>query len=567
MNVTRNGPTFAYSCVIDAGPRFAYQAWHLAHSLIRHCGALPSDIHVQCTPSVPREVREIFAAHGFATHELKPFGDGRYCNKLAQIENLRTSRFDVAALLDTDTIAVSDLRPWLQTDVVVGKIVDRENPPLATLERVAELAQIEPGAIVPTDNGTGRTFTANCNGGMYSIPRSHCALLSNTWRQWATWLLANIEPLSTAGKTANVDQVSFWLAVQSAKLPFSLAPSNANYFIHAVEDHHYHDVRSPIALLHYHNTTLDDAGMITAPLQASKAHEAIDIANHQFGIDTHPSLRKAYLQSHGRDASEPARRSQHRTMNVQTNFGEMCAFVDDLITEQLINYRAHTRTELAFLLAVLDPGDTVFDLGAHIGTFTLPLASRIGQGGRLLAVEAAFETFELLQKNIGRLEASNVVALNCLIAPSTGAYAARTLNKNSGATFFLPAIYPDAASPLVGTSIDQLCADFFIPRVVKIDLEGFEAHAFQDAARLWPSKPIIYAEISRSHIERTGQSVETLDQLFRAQGYRFFRNVGDRNAAHDNFIVAELESLDAGGPFFDLLAIHCQDERISRIAP
>jgi hypothetical protein len=44
--------------------------------------------------------------------------------------------------------------------------------------------------------------------------------------------------------------------------------------------------------------------------------------------------------------------------------------------------------------------------------------------------------------------------------------------------------------------------------------------------------------------------------------YRLFRNVGERNANHDNFVVAELTSLQEGGEFFDVLAIHRDDHRL-----
>ena len=63
---------------------------------------------------------------------------------------------------------------------------------------------------------------------------------------------------------------------------------------------------------------------------------------------------------------------------VDTIFGRIRAFPGDLITEQLVSFGAHTRPELAFLLNMVDEGDGVFDLGAHIGTFALPIARKVG---------------------------------------------------------------------------------------------------------------------------------------------------------------------------------------------
>jgi hypothetical protein len=61
------------------------------------------------------------------------------------------------------------------------------------------------------------------------------------------------------------------------------------------------------------------------------------------------------------------------TIAVDTTFGRIETFVDDLITNQLLQFGAHTRPELALLLSIIEPGDFVFDVGAHIGTFSAPV--------------------------------------------------------------------------------------------------------------------------------------------------------------------------------------------------
>jgi hypothetical protein len=110
--MTTQGRTI-FSFVMDHDPRFAYEAWHLARSLIEHCGGDPSSIHVQCLPEVNARRRSLFGEFGCHVHEIARFGDGRYCNKLNQLENLRELDFDRVVLLDTDMVATSDLRPFL----------------------------------------------------------------------------------------------------------------------------------------------------------------------------------------------------------------------------------------------------------------------------------------------------------------------------------------------------------------------------------------------------------------------------------------------------------------------
>lgn len=272
--MTTQGRTI-FSFVMDHDPRFAYEAWHLARSLIAHCGGDPSSIHVQCLPEVNARRWRLFGEFGCHIHEITRFGDGRYCNKLNQLENLRELDFDRVILLDTDMIATSDLRPFLGGVAIQAKIVDRASPPLAALGAIAAAAGLSKlPRIREVDASGDLTFEAHCSGGFYSIPKELCAKLSEGWRRWALWLLANMDPLWRAGRENHVDQISFWLAVQQGDLPFKAAPSNVNYYIHFDGAHGYFDDAQPIALLHYHSSSLNVLGLLEPQAHLDAAAQA-----------------------------------------------------------------------------------------------------------------------------------------------------------------------------------------------------------------------------------------------------------------------------------------------------
>ena len=63
----------AYSFIVDADPLFAYQGWHLAHSLIEHSEATPRDIYVQFTPEVGAQTVQIFETLGCNVSRLERF--------------------------------------------------------------------------------------------------------------------------------------------------------------------------------------------------------------------------------------------------------------------------------------------------------------------------------------------------------------------------------------------------------------------------------------------------------------------------------------------------------------
>src|SRR5215208_1166317 len=57
-------------------------------------------------------------------------------------------------------------------------------------------------------------------------------------------------------------------------------------------------------------------------------------------------------------------------------------------------------------------GDIVVDIGAHIGPYTLIAASRVGPKGKVIAIEADHDNFDLLNLNISLNKLTNVIAVN-----------------------------------------------------------------------------------------------------------------------------------------------------------
>lgn len=57
-------------------------------------------------------------------------------------------------------------------------------------------------------------------------------------------------------------------------------------------------------------------------------------------------------------------------------------------------------------------GDVVVDIGAHVGRYTIISSKRVGPEGKVIAVEADRNTYEILDRNIRLNELTNVLALN-----------------------------------------------------------------------------------------------------------------------------------------------------------
>ncbi|MDE4146507.1 FkbM family methyltransferase [Phaeobacter gallaeciensis] len=239
----------------------------------------------------------------------------------------------------------------------------------------------------------------------------------------------------------------------------------------------------------------------------------------------------------------------------ETPFGVFWAEEEDHITKQLAEFGAHTRNELSMLLTVIRLGDRIVDIGAHIGTYAIPMAAKAGPEGRVLAIEGSARTFQLLQRNIGANGLVHRVAYqNKVLGQRDGPRLRRAASPgNSGAGHYLPDMNGvEAEDPLSCLALNG----FAQPDVIKIDVEGMECAVLTSLQPLLNrQRPILYIEVVAQQLARLGTTVSNLEALLAPYGYSYFRNVGARNSESDSFIPERLNRLEEGGEFFDLLAL------------
>src|SRR5579862_3336094 len=73
----------------------------------------------------------------------------------------------------------------------------------------------------------------------------------------------------------------------------------------------------------------------------------------------------------------------------------------DLITPYVLREQQDFfEDELRFVRELLQPGQTVVDIGANYGVYTLPMAQRVGPSGHVWAFEPASSTAQILTKGI-----------------------------------------------------------------------------------------------------------------------------------------------------------------------
>lgn len=179
--------------------------------------------------------------------------------------------------------------------------------------------------------------------------------------------------------------------------------------------------------------------------------------------------------------------------------------------------------ERRLFVSLVREGDTVFDVGANFGLYSVLASARL-RGGSLHAFEPNPELFPILKSNLekrpfGRLEAHQVaigamrgnVAFNCAV-DSAFSSIIETERVATERTVVVPM-----------TTIEAFMEERGIPRVdlVKIDVEGYEPEVLQGARRLLerPDAPIVFIEVAQANLQpRKMTQGAVLDELVRC-GY------------------------------------------------
>lgn len=240
-----------FSCVVDTPPIFLYQAWNWAWSLIMYANVPPQHIFVHVISGINKRFVDKFADIGVQIIYINRFGDGKFCNKIMQLDTARLTEADVVYFMDVDMIVLQDIRNLASEQFISGKIVDYSNPQLSSLYEVFEKAGFHdcPPLVQVDLQPEQKTFSANFNGGLYIIPTKFIPDVSKTWKKWALWLLKNHGQFTDERVQAHVDQIAFCMSMHELKIPTNLLARTYNYPTHTV----FNKTEYP-CVLHYHRT-------------------------------------------------------------------------------------------------------------------------------------------------------------------------------------------------------------------------------------------------------------------------------------------------------------------------
>lgn len=171
----------------------------------------------------------------------------------------------------------------------------------------------------------------------------------------------------------------------------------------------------------------------------------------------------------------------------------------DLIVRSLRQLGEWCAAETMLASALLEPGETLYDAGAFLGTFSLGIAMS-GAPAHVVAIEANAALVTALTHNLGLLPGTATL-VSCGLAQRSGWLVPDTEDpQNHGATaYHFSAEQSGDAATIPTQTLSQLRKSHGDYDFLKLDLEGMELDALRgDFPYLKERKPVIWAECNES---------------------------------------------------------------------
>jgi FkbM family methyltransferase len=158
--------------------------------------------------------------------------------------------------------------------------------------------------------------------------------------------------------------------------------------------------------------------------------------------------------------------------------GDLDILTPKTCSGSLIYYQGHSEPETTgFLEAFLRPGMTFWDIGAHIGEYTLLASRRVGKTGRVEAFEPHPAMFEFLSQNTALNRLNNAVLHRVAVSSQTS-NAEFSIHPDASLSYLQPTgvtskgVRPISAATISLDDFYKSCGN--VPDLIKVDVEGAE---------------------------------------------------------------------------------------------
>lgn len=156
--------------------------------------------------------------------------------------------------------------------------------------------------------------------------------------------------------------------------------------------------------------------------------------------------------------------------------------------------------QVRFFEKIVKKDWVIFDIGAHVGFYTLLSAELVGKDGKVFSFEPLIDNYEYLKKHIEINNYKNITSLNVAVSNKDGSAFFR-----KGENTSMGHLTSNGEIKVRTITIDNLINNkkLPIPDVLKIDVEGAELAVLKGAVNLLNGyHPIIFLSTHSSDIHK-----------------------------------------------------------------
>ncbi len=186
-----------------------------------------------------------------------------------------------------------------------------------------------------------------------------------------------------------------------------------------------------------------------------------------------------------------------------------------------------------FIKSILQPGMTVFDIGANIGQYTLLAAHCVGPKGQVHSFEPASREFSILRSNVILNGFTNVILQNLAVSSYDGEAVLTTCPEGRGSFNTIGTLTHPFAVELRTwpvrvrcVRLDSYIRDQQLEKVdmIKIDIEGAERDLLLGAQELLSEymTPLVICEFADNTSAGFNSSGAELYECFESYGYHLY---------------------------------------------
>jgi FkbM family methyltransferase len=179
---------------------------------------------------------------------------------------------------------------------------------------------------------------------------------------------------------------------------------------------------------------------------------------------------------------------------------------------------------LNFFKNVLTHGDVFVDVGANIGLMSFYSSPRVGQSGKVLAVEPTQRFFDDLENGIRKNNFKNILPLKIGLGSTPGKV---PIYHNSVCPSMIQTGSGDPSEIIEIQTLDSVLERHAVSKVklIKIDVEGFELEVVKGGQKLFSSAhaPVVCIEYVRNQQMITENGMTALDFLKKINSYKFYQ--------------------------------------------